>query len=160
MSRIVISHLRFKPLILIVMLIGILSATEIEAGKYRQPAYVTNAYFTNRITNNEGRIKPDTIINVIRAGHENTHGNMVLDLLADRGTHHFSIELLDSTGKMFEKHDFPPAAANKDNFVISLNLKYGGDLPDNGIFFKLHDQFNRKGKMIIGTFRILSDQWQ
>ena len=156
----IVSRSRSSLLILVALLASLFTPSDIEAGRYRQPAYVTNAYFTNRIIKSEDRIKPDAIINVIRADYQDTHGYMVLDLVADKGNHKFSIDLMDNASKVFEKHDFPPAVADKNNFVISLNLHYGGNLPDGGIFFRVNDQFESRGKTVIGTFRILSDKWQ
>ncbi|MCW8964725.1 MAG: hypothetical protein OQL16_13095 [Gammaproteobacteria bacterium] len=132
---------------------------EANAGRYRQPAYVTNAYFTNNLIASNKHSRPDRIINVLRAGYPGLRGHLIINLIADKGTHHISIDLLDRAGRVFESHDFPPALAGRDDFIVSLHLNYGGDLPAGGIFFKLYDGFETRDKTVIGTFRILSEHY-
>ena len=66
---------------------------------------------------------------------------MVLDLIMDKGEHHIGIELLDSADQIFESRALQTAVENKDNYIASLNLYYGGNLPAGGVFFKLYDIF-------------------
>lgn len=149
----------FTVFILLVTLAVQLPCQEANAGRYRQPAYVTNAYFTNYLVSTNKHTRTDRVINVIRAGYPDMLGNLVIDLITDKGTHHISIEILDRSGEVFESHDFQPALASRDNFIISLNFNYGGDFPSGGIFFKLYDKFESRDKTVIGTFRILSEHY-
>ena len=129
------------------------------AGRYRQPAYVTNVYFTNKLITQNNIQRPDHIINIIRADHDTARGYFVLDLIVDKGTHFLSVELLDSQGKKFDNHDFHKAVADKHDYNISINLGYGGKLPAGGIFFKVFDRHDDTPRSNIGTFRIFSEQW-
>ena len=152
-------HNKRKVIFWIITLLMLSSTSVVKADRYRQPAYVTNAYFTDNLISEGNQSKPNHIVNVVRAGFKDTRGYLVLDLIIDKGTHFISIDLLDSEGKKFESHDFPRAVADKNDFMLSLNLHYGGDLPDGGIFFKLYDKFGNKGKTVLGPFRILTDRW-
>jgi len=143
----------------IIALLILFSASVVKADRYRQPAYVTNAYFTDNLISEGNQSKPNHIVNVVRSHYKDTRGYLVLDLIIDKGTHFISIDILDSEGRKFESYDFPRAVADKNDFILSLNLHYGGDLPDGGIFFKLYDKFENKGKTVLGTFRILTDRW-
>jgi len=153
------THNKRRVIFWIIVFLVLPSSHVAEAGRYRQPAYVTNAYFTNKLISEGNQSRPDHIVNVVRARYKDTRGYLVLDLIIDKGTHFISIDLLDNEGRKFETHDFPRAIADKNDFILSLNLYYGGDLPDGGIFFKLFDKFENKGKTALGTFRILSDRW-
>ena len=143
----------------LILLFALLSSAS-WAQRYRQPAYVTNAYFTNRLIQQGDYLRPEHIINVIRAEFEQTKGHFVLELIADKGTHVFSIDLLDRQGKKFGSRLFPETVADKHDFSVSVNLAYGGKLPVGGIFFKVYDQHNGGNKVGLGTFRVSSEIWQ
>jgi len=151
--------MNFRLLLVITLCLGLLPASG-WAKRYRQPAYVTNAYFTNRLVQQGDYLRPEHIINVIRASYPGTKGHFVIELIVDQGAHIFSIELLDKQGKKFDSHNFPEAMADKHDFNISVNLAYGGELPEGGIFFKVYDRHNGQERAELGTFRISSEVWQ
>lgn len=145
---------------LIILVPLLLTAFGLQAGKYRQPAYVTNAYFTNRLVQQSGTTRPDHIISTIRSEFSFSRGHFVVDLLADKGRHQIEIQMLDTDGKVFDKHALEGTLAEKDNSLISINLVYGADLPDGGIFLKIIDQHEGKPAVTLGTFRIYTESWQ
>jgi len=148
-----------KLLHTILILAFVMVTADSEAGRYRQPAYVTNAYFTNEIVQPRDNPQPDKIINIIRAANEQVKGYLVIDLLADKGTHEIEIGMLDVRGIKFDGHTFDPALAATDNFTISITMAFGGNLPRRGIFFKVYDNHERLGRKELGTFRIMTDIW-
>ncbi len=153
--------LHWKHTISLLTLVALLTTSFTSyAGRYRQPAYVTNAYFTNRILQQANSARPDHIINTIRSEYALSRGHFIVDLLADKGSHQIEIQLLDAEGKIFDKHEFAETTADKNNFLISINLVYGSNLPSGGIFLKILDSHNGKAASILGTFRIFTENWQ
>ena len=145
--------------ILTVFLVAVTAFPVADAARYRQPAYLTNFYFTSLPDAGGNMQKPGRIINIIRANDQDMRSKLVLELIADKGKHRFSIEMLDLHGDIFQQHQYPVAIADKHDFIISITLKFGGSLPTGGIFFKIYDRFDDRKKTVIGTFRLFSDNW-
>ena len=129
------------------------------SGKYRQAAYVTNVYFCNNPQRAEGFVQPDTVFNKLKANDPSVVAHVVLNLVADKGSHEISMEILDSTGKAFDALKFSPITADSDDWTYTASGRFGGELPSGGIFFKVYDSHDGKNKEVIGTFRLMTAEW-
>lgn len=146
-----------KKVITLIVLLLITSLAY--AGKYRQPAYVTNIYFCNNPQRAEGFIQPDTIFNKLKANDPGVVAHVVLNLIADKGNHEVSVDILDSKGIVFDTLKFSPMTADSDDWTYTASGRFGGELPNGGVFFKVYDQHNNTGKEVIGTFRLMTAEW-
>ncbi|PLY16062.1 MAG: hypothetical protein C0631_04920 [Sedimenticola sp.] len=148
----------FKKLFLFLIIASLVSGLSY-AGKYRQTAYVTNVYFCNNPQRTEGFVQPDTVFNKLKANDPTVVAHVVLNLVADQGVHEISMDILDAQGRAFDALKFSPITADSDDWTYTATGRFGGALPDGGIFIKVYDQHDNKNKEVIGTFRLMTAEW-
>ncbi|MBF0628515.1 MAG: hypothetical protein HQL91_09900 [Magnetococcales bacterium] len=125
---------------------------------YRQPAYIANAYFSDRMTQKgEGAMQPMSVVKSLRAGSEGVAGYFVLDLvLTASGTHHFKVDILDQEGTVATRLDYPPVKASREE-QFPLYAAVGtlsGKLAPGLWFLKVYDQLDKHGWEHLGIFGI------
>ncbi|MCW8943150.1 MAG: hypothetical protein OQL27_00165 [Sedimenticola sp.] len=136
-----------------------LSTSVALAGKYRQPAYLTNLYFANKLQQEGGFVQPDKVFNKLKASDKDVGAYVVLNLVVDKGEHQVEVDILDKNGTLFDKLKFEPVLANQDDWTYTATGQFGGELPEGGIFFKVYDSHEGGVKEVIGTFRLMTAQW-
>lgn len=130
-----------------------------QAGRFRQTAYVTNAWFSGAIKGDPTFPQPQWLFNELKADSEAVKAYFVLNLLVDRGNHQISIEMLDRRGKRFDHMEFKPVDAEQNDWTYTVTGKVHGPLPDGGVFFRVLDSHNQQAPKVIGTFRLLTSRW-
>ena len=128
-------------------------------GKYRQAAYITNIYFANTLSSEDGFVQPDKVFNKLKANDPSVSVYMVLNLLVDRGGHSISVDFLDKSGSKFDHLAFDEVKATNNNWTYTATGRFGGELPSGGVFFKIYDSHDGGTKQVIGTFRLMTDEW-
>ena len=133
----------------LVGILMLLCCIEAFAGRYRQPAYITNTYFTESAGTTQ-------LFNVMIANEPRATANIVIDLVLDKGTHRIVVDILDRRGRQFDKLYFDAVTAPNDDWTYTVAGEFGGALNSGGIFFKVWDRYNRQAPVHIGTFRLLT----
>ncbi|MCP4995568.1 MAG: hypothetical protein GY934_17595 [Gammaproteobacteria bacterium] len=128
----------------------------VTAGRYRQPAYITNSYFCDSPVRSDTFVQPDSVFNMLKANDPSVSAYMVLNLVADAGVHQLEVEILDSGGKHFDSLQFEKISATDNDWNYTATGRFGGSLPEGGLFFKVYDRHNDEEKMVIGTFRLVT----
>lgn len=144
----------FAVLLLMLLLPGLVAAA-----RYRQPAYITNVYFANQPERVDGFVQPDRVFNKLKAKDPNVVAYLVLNLVSDKGVHEVDIEILDRDGKRFDQLKFAPVTADRDDWSYTATGRFGGELPEGGIFFKIWDRLDKGERVNIGTFRLMTATW-
>lgn len=127
------------------------------AGKYLQPAYITNTYFCNTTVDVGGFAQPDSVFNILSANEPGALGTFVMNLLLDKGRHRVEVDILDVSGKKIDSLNFDAVEATEDDWTYTVTGRFGGSFEAGGIFFKVFDRHNRKRRVHIGTFRLLTE---
>ncbi|MBF0272547.1 MAG: hypothetical protein HQL98_10855 [Magnetococcales bacterium] len=128
------------------------------AKSYRQPAYISNAYFSDKMIRKGENMQPMSVVKALRAGSDKVAGYFVLDLvLISNGTHHVKVDILDQAGNLATRLDYPPIKAAKEDHLPMYTAvgTIGGKLPPGLWFFKVFDQLDKKGWETLGTQAIL-----
>lgn len=125
---------------------------------YRQPAYIANAYFSDKMHQKGETMQPLSVVKALRAGSEGVSGYFVLDLvLVVSGEHHFKVDILDREGNLSTRLDYPPIQAAREE-PLPMYAAVGtisGRMAPGLWFFKVFDQLDRKGWKELGTMAIL-----
>ncbi|MBF0191496.1 MAG: hypothetical protein HQL99_10235 [Magnetococcales bacterium] len=125
---------------------------------YRQPAYISNAYFSDKMVQKGETMQPMSVVKALRAGSDGVAGYFVLDLvLTSSGTHHFKVDILDQEGNLATRLDYPPVQAVREDHLPMYTAvgTIGGKLAPGLWFFKVFDQLDKKGWETLGTLGIL-----
>lgn len=128
------------------------------AGRYKQPAYITNTYFTDAPQRVDGFPQPGQLFNVMVANRPDASGTLVMNMVMDKGTHRILVDILDSRGRKVDKLYFDAVTASTDNWTYTVTGRFGGELTPGGIFFKVWDRYNGKKPAHLGTFRLLTEE--
>ncbi len=126
-----------------------------EAGRYRQNAYVTNAYFCENPIEEGSFIQPDRVINIVQSDNPKAAVHFVVNLILDKGQHQVEADLLDSNGKSVHAFVFDPVTAPVDDSTYSAVARFGGKAPIGSLFVKVFDRHNGGARELVGTFRLL-----
>jgi hypothetical protein len=126
-----------------------------EAGRYRQTAYITNAYFSNNTVERDKFIQPDRVIIVIRANEPSTLVYFVANMLLDEGKHEIEVDLIDRRGKTIHSYKYEPVTAPAHDTAYTTVAQIGGKAPPGSLFVKVFDRYNGRARAPIGAFRVL-----
>ncbi|AKH20626.1 hypothetical protein [Sedimenticola thiotaurini] len=126
------------------------------AGKYRQAAYITNLYFADRIVSDNHSVQPEQVITRLKAGDPQVAVYLVINLLLDRGEHRLEVDIMDSEGTLFDKLKFDKVLANQDDWRYAATGRFGGELPEGGMFFRIYDSHEGGAKEVLGTARLMT----
>lgn len=126
------------------------------AGKYRQAAYISNLYFTDRIVTDDHSVQPERVLTRLKAGDSEVVAYLVINLLLDRGEHLLEVDIMDSEGTLFDKLKFDKVLANQDDWRYAATGRFGGELPEGGMFFRIYDSHEGGAKEVLGTVRLMT----
>ncbi len=129
------------------------------AGKYRQPAYISNAYFSDKMAEQGGEtIQPMAVVKALRTRPTGVVGYFILDLiLAHKGTHHLKVNIINQDGDKITDLVYAPVASPKDE-TLPLYTAAGaisGDFSPGLWFFKVYDRVDRGNWQPLGAFSIM-----
>lgn len=149
----------FLVIVSLLSLVGLTLSTAAHAQqKYRQPAYITNAYFSDKMIEEKGVLRPVAVVKALPTRSSGVVGYFILDLiLTEQGTHHFKVNILDQTSKKITDLVYAPVELPK-NGDLPLYTAAGaisGNFPPGIWFFKVYDQVERGGWNHLGTFGIM-----
>ncbi|MBF0341481.1 MAG: hypothetical protein HQL95_11055 [Magnetococcales bacterium] len=154
-----ISRLRF--LVGWICWVWLLSGTVVEAKpakSYRQSAYISNAYFSDKMAMKGENMQPMSVVKALRSGSGGMVGYFVLDLvLTAPGMHHFKVDILDQESNLITQLDYPPVKAAKEDKLPMYTAAgtISGKFTPGMWFFKVMDQLDKKPWENLGTFGIL-----
>jgi hypothetical protein len=125
---------------------------------YRQPAYISNAYFSDTIAREGKNIEPITVMKALQPRRADEEvGYFILDLILTMpGRHEFKVSILDKSGDKVSELNYPLVKAPKDidqplyTAVGSISEKIGPGL----WFFKVYDRVNKGTWYRLGIFAI------
>ncbi|MES9877604.1 MAG: hypothetical protein ABW162_03975 [Candidatus Sedimenticola sp. PURPLELP] len=145
--------------IVVLLLIGLLIPSLAAAWKYRQPAYISNAYFCNEPQKVDGFVQPDRVFNKLKANDPLVVAHLVLNMVAGKGQHVIEVDILNSHGKIFDTMKFQPVEAVKDNWTYTATGRFGGALPSGGLFFKIYNRHDNGARVELDTLRLMTVEW-
>ncbi|MBF0448558.1 MAG: hypothetical protein HQL67_10180 [Magnetococcales bacterium] len=152
---------RFIGLFLTLSLLLILTphgADSASVRKYRKPAYISNAYFSDKMSETKDQIQPLSIVKALEAQTDGVIGYFVLDLiLTQSGSHNFKVNILNQAGDKVTDLTFPQVEAPKES-VFPLYTAAGsvsGDIHPGLWFFKVYDRVDSDVWHSLGTFSIM-----
>lgn len=154
-SRCYSKELNLRKSVFICLLILLLPSLA-GAGKYRQAAYITNLYFADQIVSERTSVQPERVFNQLKAGEPAVAAYLVLNLLLDRGEHQLEVDIMDREGTLFDKLEFDNVQADQDDWRYAATGRFGGELPEGGIFFRIYDSHDGGAKAVIGTVRLMT----
>ena len=147
-----------KPTLIKALLLVALAATAMPslAGRFRQPIYITNAYFCNELKNNDGNLQPDRVFNVMKANEEKLRAAFVMNLVADKGTHSLEVDLMNNKAEKIDTIKLQPVEASENDFAYTAVAMFGGSMPLGGVFFKIYDAVDGGRRRPVGTVRLMT----
>jgi hypothetical protein len=125
---------------------------------YRQPAYISNAYFSDKIAKVGELTQPLTVIKALQNRKVGEVGYFIMDLiLTHNGRHEFRVNILDKSGKKVSELNYPKVKAPKDSPypLFTAVGSISNDIPsDHFWFFKVYDRVNGGVWHRLGIFAI------
>ncbi|MBF0401511.1 MAG: hypothetical protein HQL90_12185 [Magnetococcales bacterium] len=126
---------------------------------FRQPAYITNAYFSDHITAGEdGAVRPLSVVKALRNHPTEPLGHLILDLmLVTPGLHHLRVDILNQQGNKVGGLHYPPVQSVKqgDLPLYTAASPITGNFSAGLWFFKVFDQVNNGTWYALDTFSIV-----
>ena len=124
---------------------------------YQQPAYITNVYFCNALTQQKNSVRPDIILTTLKANDKETVAHMVINLVGNKGVHKLKVTILDKLGNvLLESLNFEAWETKGDDEPFTATARFAGRFPEGGIFFKVFDIYNNAPQTQIGIFRLMT----
>ncbi|MBF0380576.1 MAG: hypothetical protein HQL69_06135 [Magnetococcales bacterium] len=125
---------------------------------YRQPAYISNAYFSDKVAKVGELIQPLTVIKSIQSKSSGEVGYFIMDLiLTHDGRHEFKVNILNKSGKKVSELNYPKVKAPKDSPypLFTAVGSISNNIPLDGLFFfKVYDRVNGGVWHRLGIFAI------
>ncbi|MBF0347898.1 MAG: hypothetical protein HQL81_09525 [Magnetococcales bacterium] len=154
--------MRTFSLMLLTLFAGVagwmVSASGNEKASLRQPAYISNAYFSDKMVEQGDAVQPTSVVKSLQPRSQGVAGYFILDLvLTSTGSHHFKVNIIDHKGDKITDLDFPPVQANKDDTLPLYTAAGGlsGAFFPGLWFFKVYDQLDGGLWDHLGTFSIM-----
>ena len=126
---------------------------------YRQPAYITNAYFSDKMTEEESAVlRPLAVVKTLNSRSSGVMANLILDLMPIKaGVHHFKVHILNPEGEKMTDLTYPPVqvAAGETPSLYTVIGAVSGQFSPGAWFFKVFDQVNEGKWLGLGTFAIM-----
>ncbi|MBF0109803.1 MAG: hypothetical protein HQL76_11555 [Magnetococcales bacterium] len=129
-----------------------------EKASLRQPAYISNAYFSDKMVEQGDAVQPTSVVKSLQPRSRGVAGYFILDLvLTSSGSHHFKVNIFDHKGDKVTDLDFPPVQARKDDTLPLYTAAGGlsGAFFPGLWFFKVYDQLDGGLWDHLGTFSIM-----
>ncbi|MEO5377857.1 MAG: hypothetical protein H7832_08780 [Magnetococcus sp. DMHC-6] len=127
------------------------------AGKYRQPAYLINTYFSDKVAQGETGVKPISVVKAFQLRSGKVTGYFVLDLLlADPGTHLFQVDIIDAKGSKITTLSFDPVQMPNEGVlpIFTAAGAVSGAFASGIWFFKVMDTLDKSAPSTLGTYAI------
>ncbi|MEO5350677.1 MAG: hypothetical protein H7836_13695 [Magnetococcus sp. YQC-3] len=147
-------------LVCLTVALGMLLATPVQAATaFRQPAYITNAYFSDQISEQaDGSIRPMSAVKALRNRPSGLLGYLILDLmLVKRGAHSFRVEIINQQGEKVGELTYPPVEAPTEGSVplYTIATPITGLFSPGLWFFKVFDRLNNGTWSALDTFGVM-----
>jgi hypothetical protein len=145
--------------ILICLLLSVspVHAKPVAKNIYRQPAYISNAYFSDKIAEDGEQIQPVTVIPALQTRIAGEVGYFIMDLiLTHQGRHEFKVNILDKSGENVMALTYPLVKTPKES-LLPLYTAVGsisGKVSPGLWFFKVYDRVNGGMWYKLGLFAI------
>ncbi|HIJ84146.1 MAG: Sporulation domain protein [Magnetococcales bacterium] len=130
----------------------------LEKGPLRQPAYISNAYFSDKMVEQGDVVQPTSVVKALKPRSRGVAGYFILDLvLTSSGSHHFKVNIINHKGDKVTDLDFPPVQARQDDTLPLYTAAGGlsGAFFPGLWFFKVFDQLDGGEWDHLGTFSIM-----
>ncbi|MBF0428737.1 MAG: hypothetical protein HQL94_07415 [Magnetococcales bacterium] len=125
---------------------------------FRQPAYISNAYFSDKMAQKGELAQPLSVIKALQLQSNGVLGYFMLDLiLTESGTHHFKVDILNQDGDHSAEMVFPPVQVQKSDDLPMYTAAgtIAGSLGPGLCFFKVYDRLDKGPWEMLGVFGIL-----
>ncbi|MEG3639711.1 SPOR domain-containing protein [Magnetococcus sp. PR-3] len=139
------------------MLALVLVMLPIKSMAQEQPAFITNAYFADKLEVKDDLVKPNTLVSVLPAQNPGMVGYFVMDvLLAQKGKHMFEIDIVDGNRRKVADMAYDPVQAMDTEHIYTVVGSVAGSFPPGWLYFKVYDRFNGGPRIHISTFSIMA----
>jgi hypothetical protein len=133
-------------------------AKPVKNSGYRQPAYISNAYFSDKVAKVGELIQPLTVIKALQNRKVGEVGYFIMDLtLTHNGHHEFKVNILDKSGKKVSELNYPKVQAPTDSPypLFTAVGSISNNIPTDELwFFKVYDRVNKGIWHRLGIFAI------
>ena len=145
--------------LLSLFLVGLLwIAAPAAAGKYRQPAYISNAYFSDKMSEEGDVVRPRSVAKALRARTTGVVGYFILDLvLTTQGTHLFKVNIINNAGEKTTDLIYAPVSAppGEELPLYTAAGAISGEFAPGIWFFKVYDRVDDGLWHHLGAFSIM-----
>lgn len=129
------------------------------APNFRQPAYITNAYFSDKIEEEENKgVRPLAVVKALRSRSSGVLGYLILDLvLIKEGLHHFKVSIINPQGDKVTDLTYPPVEKKGGTPypLYTAAAAASGNFPPGIWFFKVWDRVNDGTWFALDTFSVM-----
>ncbi|MBF0446427.1 MAG: hypothetical protein HQL68_12645 [Magnetococcales bacterium] len=133
-------------------------AKGVNSSTYRQPAYISNAYFSDKVAKVGELIQPLTVIKSLQNRKKGEVGYFIMDLtLTHNGHHEFKVNILNKSGDKVSELNYPKVKTPKDSPypLFTAVGSISNSIPADELwFFKVYDRVNGGIWHRLGTFAI------
>ncbi|MEO5364464.1 MAG: hypothetical protein H7838_12690 [Magnetococcus sp. DMHC-8] len=154
--------IRSRPLLtagLVIVLGWLWSLPGTAAPAFRQPAYITNAYFSDQVAeDDEGGVRPLSMVKVLHNQPSGLLGYLILDLLLIKpGVHAFRVEIISQQGDKVGEMAYPAVPTFKAGTLplYTAAMPISGHFSPGLWFFKVFDRINNGTWYALDTFSIM-----
>ncbi|MBF0626436.1 MAG: SPOR domain-containing protein, partial [Magnetococcales bacterium] len=151
-------HPRIRStLVLLVTITVWLAWFPLRAATPEEPAYITNAYFSNKLVAQDNVLRPSAVVSVLPANLPGVSGYFIMDVvLVQAGSHQFQIDILDRNRKKIADMAYDPVQSEGRDHVFTVVGSVAGKFPAGWLFFKVYDQLQGQPRRHISTFYIMT----
>ncbi|MBF0322187.1 MAG: SPOR domain-containing protein [Magnetococcales bacterium] len=122
-----------------------------------QGAYITNAYFSDKLVEVGNVLKPSSVVSVLPANMSGVNGYFIMDVVfVEMGRHQLQIDILDKNAKKIADMAYDPVQVKDKEHVFTVVGSVAGEFPSGWLFFKVFDQINGKERQHLSTFYIMT----
>ncbi|MBF0426133.1 MAG: SPOR domain-containing protein [Magnetococcales bacterium] len=122
-----------------------------------QSAFITNAYFSDKLVEVDNVLKPSGVVSVLPANVPGVSGYFIMDVaFVELGTHQLQIDILDRKSKKITDIAYDPVKVRDKDHVYTVVGSVAGEFPSGWLFFKVFDQVNGKPRQHLSTFYIMT----
>ncbi|MBF0138510.1 MAG: SPOR domain-containing protein, partial [Magnetococcales bacterium] len=122
-----------------------------------QGAFITNAYFSDKLVEVGEVLKPSSVVSVLPANMSGVNGYFIMDVVfIETGTHQLQIDILDRNSKKIADMAYDPVQVRDKDHVYTVVGSVAGEFPSGWLFFKVFDQINSRERQHLSTFYIMT----
>ncbi|ABK43442.1 Sporulation domain protein [Magnetococcus marinus MC-1] len=151
-----LGYMAIRQLSYLVLALGML-LVPMRSIAQEQPAFITNAYFADKLDVQENQVKPNALVSVLPASNPSMVGYFVMDvLLASKGKHLFEIDIIDEQRRKVADMAYDAVLAEDTEHIYTVVGSVAGAFPPGWLYFKVYDRFNGGPRIHISTFSIMA----